>query len=59
MWAFRHFGHHFRKGPFTHSKLKNAANHRGEPGRDLLEIVLPVLQERQGPVRDQVPGREP
>ena len=44
------------KGGISSLKAK-AANHCKEQGRDLLEIVLPLLQKRQGPVRNQVSRR--
>jgi hypothetical protein len=39
------------------TQSEGAANHRREQSRDLLEIVLSILQKRQGPVRDQVSRR--
>jgi hypothetical protein len=34
----------------------SAANYRRKQGRDLLEIVLSLLQQGQGPVRDPPSG---
>ena len=39
------------------TQYEGTANHRRERRRDLLEILLSFLQERQGPVRDKVSRR--